>query len=277
MAFVKRIFMKTKMAEKNKSNKKGKSSSTKKKENTNKSASSKTTNKNNKSSNPTTTTINNSNAKTTSSSTKSKNPSTNRGTSAAQKAKFKELGLKIPCWLKCDYSAFHAFKCVGHMTKEQLKEVGLSNHRQKLWRQSGLIKEVFKNQNDGTRIVAYEMTQKGYNVARSEMFMSGFYTPQPRALEHDIKLASDYLARTPEERESWMTETELRNAFIAKVASGEFVKEPGKDYSSCDGAYVDSVSGELIFSEAIGRGYTTAMITAKTNFAGAFGGTIRKY
>ena len=43
MAFVKRIFMKTKMAEKNKSNKKGKSSSTKKKENTNKSASSKTT------------------------------------------------------------------------------------------------------------------------------------------------------------------------------------------------------------------------------------------
>ena len=271
MAFVKRILMKTKQAEKSKAEKKGKKTSSKKgakKETT----SLKTDSKKN---NPKTTS--NSTTQTTSSSTKSKNPSTNRGTSTAQKNKFKELGLKMPCWLKCDYSAFHAFKCVGHMTKDQLKQAGLSNHRQKLWRQSGLIKEVFKNQNDGTRIVAYEMTQKGYNIARSEMFLSGFYTPQTRALEHDIKLASDYLARTDEERESWMTETELRNAFIAKVNSGEFVKEQGKDYSSCDGAYVDSVSGELIFSEAIGRGYTASMITAKENFAGAFGGTIRKY
>ena len=266
MTFVKRIFMKTKQAEKSKAEKQGKTTSAKKRNKTEtvspRTASKKT------------------NSTTTSSSTsqtKSKNPSSNRGTSTAQKNKFKELGIKMPCWLKCDYSAFHAFKCVGHMTKEQLKQAGLSNHRQKLWRQSGLIKEVFKNQNDGTRIVAYEMTQKGYNIARSEMFLSGFYTPQTRALEHDIKLASDYIARTEEERESWMTETELRNAFIAKVNSGEFVKEEGKDYSSCDGAYVDSVSGELIFSEAIGRGYTASMITAKENFAGAFGGTIRKY
>lgn len=264
MVFIKRILMKTKMAEKNKPNKKGKSTSNKK-ENTKKSASSKTT------------TNSTPNTKATSSSTKSKNQSSNRGTSAAQKTKFKELGLKMPCWLKCDYSAFHAFKCVGHMTKEQLKQAGLSNHRQKLWRKSGLIKEVFKNQNDGSRIVAYEMTQKGYNVARSEMFMSGFYTPQPRALEHDIKLAGDYLARNFEERESWVTETELRSAFIAKLNSGEFVKEAGKNYSSCDGAYIDSSSGELVFSESIGRGYTAAMISAKTNFAEAFGGVIRRY
>lgn len=267
MAFVKRIFMKTKQAEKSKSEKKGKKTSSKKE-----TSSPKIDNKKN---NPKTTSS--STSQTTSDSTKTKNSSTNRGTSTAQKNKFKELGLKMPCWLKCDYSAFHAFKCVGHMTKEQLKQAGLSNHRQKLWRQSGLIKEVFKNQNDGSRIVAYEMTQKGYDIARSEMFLSGFYTPQPRALEHDIKLAGDYLARTPEERESWVTETELRSAFIAKVNSGEFVKEAGKDYSSCDGAYIDSSSGELVFSESIGRGYTAAMISAKTNFAEAFGGTIRQY
>lgn len=190
---------------------------------------------------------------------------------ATKVKKQKEYKSKIPCLLNVDYRVFHAWKCCGILSREQLSELGFTNHRLKLYKKSGWIKEVVKNDNNGNQIKGGYLSRDGYEFARKELFMSGFYSPQLSSIEHDLKMGGTYISLTEEERQSWVTETELRTMYSAKVASGEIVEEEGKHYSTCDGAYIDS-NGEIQMVEVIGSGYTKAMIVAKKNFCSAMGG-----
>lgn len=177
--------------------------------------------------------------------------------------------VQIPCLLNVDYAVFNAFRCVGIMGKDELLALGLKPHRYKKYKQSGWIKEVVKNNNDGTKVKGTCLTRAGYEFARTELYLTGFYTPQLRAIEHDLEMSKFYVGLTKEERDSWMTETELKIMFAQKVETGEFVKEERADYSACDGAFIDRY-GEIQIAECIGKGYTQQMIQAKQNFASAF-------
>lgn len=115
-----------------------------------------------------------------------------------------------------DKLAFTALSNCGHISTTQLKQCGLADSRIKNYIRDGLIvKVVFKQGNSIGE--AYKLTKEGRELAESKWALRGHYHAQ--SPKHDLALANKYFSLSEQQRDSLMTETQIRDLFIEKLQS----------------------------------------------------------
>lgn len=105
-----------------------------------------------------------------------------------------------------DKIAFNALSKVGHATTSQLKSCGLADSRIKNYVRDGLVQKVAHNGGE-----AYKLTRAGRELATNNWGIKDHYHAQ--SVNHDLGLANKYFSLTDEQRDTWKTETELRDQF----------------------------------------------------------------
>ncbi len=134
-----------------------------------------------------------------------------------------------------------------------MNETGITANRLRTYTELGIIERVVDPRYDDTfrtTVFGREFINRTYGI---ECYASnGCY--------HDRKLYEYYLSLPEEQKASWVSESELREAW-----------KPTQEQSVCDGAYYDD-SGTLIVVEAITSNYTQEDIVRHESYATAIGG-----
>ena len=113
-----------------------------------------------------------------------------------------------------DKKAWNALRVTGHMTRRQLEEF-IGRTRVEHYVKDGLwAKEI--EIKDGVRIIGYTPTAKGIRFAKSHLNLDQFYSS--KSVHHDIKLADFYMSKSQEVRDTFKSETELRNEFRSMMS-----------------------------------------------------------
>lgn len=146
---------------------------------------------------------------------------------------------------------------VGVSTSEQAKRyLSLSDDRLKKLENSGYIKRenlVIR----GISKTVYTLDNHGQKYCKEQIGLGKLYHWNSRQLPHDLKLAEAYYSFPIEVRHTWRNETDLLHEFTAGA--------PGTVPVLVDATI--QIGSETIAIEAIGKGYTQAMIQAKIDFA----------
>lgn len=104
-------------------------------------------------------------------------------------------------------------KC-GHCSRSNLNTYIADKRIKNYVRDNLITKEVF-NKNNGEQIVAYKLTTQGREFLEKEWNVKNHYIAQ--SVVHDLGIANKYFSLTDSEKESWKTETEIRQEFREKL------------------------------------------------------------
>lgn len=109
-----------------------------------------------------------------------------------------------------DQKAFMSVDRCGHVTHEQLKNFVKDSRIKNYVRDGYMTREVFTKPN-GTVMEGYKLTRRGREFVEKNY---GFRDHQhSQSLNHDLGIANKYFSLNEEQRETWRTETQLRNDF----------------------------------------------------------------
>lgn len=137
-----------------------------------------------------------------------------------------------------DRLAFTALSKVGHVTREHLKMCGLADSRIKNYIKDGLIEKVaYKTGNEAGE--CYKLTRAGRELAERQWAIRGHYHAQSPL--HDLSLANKYFSLPDHLRDTWMTETQVRDMFQEKLSQ---LREQGEEQLSK--MYEDMLNKSLI-------------------------------
>lgn len=171
-----------------------------------------------------------------------------------------------------DNNMFYAYSRVGYLHGDDIRSFGISAKRLNDYECEGYTQKVpYVDRDTGAERYAYQLTQKGKELARendTEGRISNFYKSN---IDHDIALNKVYFGLSQEERDSWITESQVRECLNEAIErckdtdEGRYnelktMQENGL-ISPTDGGYMRN--GELILIESITRNYTDAQISAK--------------
>ena len=172
-----------------------------------------------------------------------------------------------------DRLAFTAMSRVGHVTKDHLKSCGLADSRIKNYLKDGLIEKVaYKDGNKAGE--CYKLTRAGRELAERQWAIRGHYHAQSPL--HDMSLANKYFSLPDHLRDTWRTETEIRDMFFEKLSQ---MREQGEEQlakqyedmlmkgliSMPDALYVNE-QGVSVSYEVITNSYGQAELQAKEAF-----------
>lgn len=183
-----------------------------------------------------------------------------------------------------DIRALSALARCGYVTTDQLKENGLRDKRIRSYCKDGLVERVTHSRPGSPEAdrECYRLTQAGRDLCREELSISRLYNAQNPA--HDLCLSARYHALTPEERDTWKTESECRDIFADHLRQ---LRDQGEEeraqelwekldegrISMPDAIYTRS-DGVTVAYEVITNNYGEAEIAAKEETAEALGVTI---
>lgn len=158
----------------------------------------------------------------------------------------------------------------GHVSLEQLNQCGLADSRiGNLVRDGHFEKVAYKQQ--GRVRECYKLTKFGRETAARNWGLERSYRAQSPA--HDLALAEKYFSLPEEMRETWSTESQIRDRFMeqlsvlrdqgkeAEVALYEKMLERGL-ISMPDASYVND-NGETVAYETITNSYGEDELQAK--------------
>lgn len=129
----------------------------------------------------------------------------------------------ITQFFKRDKDAFTAMSRVGHITKEHMKNCNIADSRIKNYIRDGLIERVAYKTNTTTGY-AYKLTRQGREVAERNWGVNNHYHAQ--SATHDLSIANKYFSLSEDQKQTWVTETELRYRFEAKLQE---LKDQGQE------------------------------------------------
>lgn len=153
---------------------------------------------------------------------------------------------------------------VGSFTKEQIqKEWSINDSRLRQMLNSNYLK---------MHRGKYTIGEKGKEYCRS-IGMRNQY--KKSSFQHDNRLADVYLGYSREEREGWMTESELRQYASKQPGYNDFKKRMIKIHSrgkfqATPDAAIKTKDGKLIAIEVVTRNYSDEAIIQKNEFAKQF-------
>ena len=179
---------------------------------------------------------------------------------------------KIKNFYNRDRLALTSISKCGHVKESQLKNF-IANKRISNYVKDNLVtKEVF-NKNNGIQLVAYKLTKEGKNLLEKEWGVKNHYNAQ--SINHDLGISNKYFSLNEVQRESWRTETELRQAFEErleeiKIENFDRYKEINKMLgdkliSTPDCLYQSEIGIETCF-EVTTNSYGEVELEAKENF-----------
>ena len=178
-----------------------------------------------------------------------------------------------------DRQAWNALRVCGHMTRRQLEEF-IGRARVEHYVKDGLWTKDIEIK-DGVRIIGYTPTPHGIRFAKAHLHLDEFYSS--KSVHHDIVLSDLYMSKPQEVRDTFKSETQLRNEFRAMLTDLKET-EPTKHYelaemwrkgeiSTPDMAYtevrykgVEEIVEEICY-ESVTKNYKHSEIEAKRTFA----------
>lgn len=171
-----------------------------------------------------------------------------------------------------DQKALLAVSKCGYVSHTNLKNFVADSRIKNYCRDGYIIKETVTKPN-GEVLEGYKLTKQGRDFVAKEYGFKDHYHAQ--SLNHDLKLADKYLSLTEQERETWKTETQLRNEFEEKLNQLYKVDyeryneireqlEQGK-ISMTDCSYISEKGIEIAY-EIITNSYGQQEIEAKEKF-----------
>lgn len=112
-----------------------------------------------------------------------------------------------------DIQAIKSLGRCGYVNHNQLNTF-LKDNRISNYQKEGLItKDIFRDHNNNS-IVAYKLTDKGKDLA----IRNGVNKPyMAQSIKHDMNIADKYFSLNEQERETWKTETEIREKFLEEL------------------------------------------------------------
>lgn len=180
-----------------------------------------------------------------------------------------------------DTRALGALARCGYVTEDQLKQAGLRDKRISSYEKDGLVERSIYSQ-PGSREEdqpVYRLTAVGRDLCRRELCMTHLYSAQNPG--HDLAIADRYFSLTPEERDTWKTESECRDIFAEYIRQ---LRDRGEEeraeelwnklqdglLSMPDAIYQPQGGPEICF-EVVTNGYGQEEIQAKEDTAQALG------
>ena len=104
-------------------------------------------------------------------------------------------------------------KC-GHVRESELKNFIADKRINNYLKDNLVTREVF-NKNNGEQLVAYKLTKEGKKLLEREWGVKNHYNAQ--SINHDLGISNKYFSLNEDKRETWKTETELRQEFEEKL------------------------------------------------------------
>lgn len=129
----------------------------------------------------------------------------------------------ITQFFKRDKDAFTSMSKVGHITQQQMKSCNVTESRIKNYIRDGLVERVAYKTNKTTDY-AYKLTRQGRELAERNWGVNNHYHAQ--SINHDLSIANKYFSLSEEQRQTWKTETELRDKFEEKLQD---LKDQGEE------------------------------------------------
>lgn len=179
---------------------------------------------------------------------------------------------KIKNFYNRDRLALSSISRTGHVRESELKNFIADKRISNYVKDNLVTKEVF-NKNNGEQLVAYKLTKEGKLLLEREWGVKNHYNAQ--SINHDLGISNKYFSLPDEKRESWKTETELRQEFeekLQEIKSVDFDRYEEinkmleeKLISTPDGAYISETGIETYF-EVITNSYGQTDIEAKERF-----------
>lgn len=179
---------------------------------------------------------------------------------------------KIKIFYNRDRLALTSISKCGHVRESELKNFIADKRISNYVKDNLVTKEVF-NKNNGEQLVAYKLTKQGKQLIEKEWGVKNHYNAQ--SVNHDLGISNKYFLLPDEKRESWKTETELRQEFeekLQEIKSVDFDRYEEinkrleeKLISTPDGAYISETGIETYF-EVITNSYGQMEIEAKEKF-----------
>lgn len=177
---------------------------------------------------------------------------------------------------KKDEKMLKAFRACHYLSRDMLKEkLGMSDHRVGNFEKDGYIEKIaFFDAKQNQVIDVFRLTADGRNFIEKSLNLTDCY--KSNSISHDFQLAGKYMNCSEAERETWKTETELRNNY--KEMIDNLLENDRKEYdrlqeylqqneiSSIDGSYISDETGMEISTEVITDSYGREEIEAKVTF-----------
>ena len=167
-----------------------------------------------------------------------------------------------------DKEVFEAVCKVGHIRREHIESLRVNNNRINTYVKEGYMKkEVHKG------VESFKLTKEGHSIAEKEMYIYDHYKAQSH--NHDLGVADKYFSLDYRVRDTFKSETELKNQFkehIEKVSvvDKERAEKLENDYrekriSVPDCSFVGE-NGTPVAFEIVTANYSKAEIQAKEEF-----------
>lgn len=179
---------------------------------------------------------------------------------------------KIKNFYNRDRLALTSISKCGHVRESELKNFIADKRISNYVKDNLVTREVF-NKNNGEQLVAYKLTKQGKQLIEREWGVKNHYNAQ--SINHDLGISNKYFSLTEEQRETWKTETELKQELEErlqeiKISNYERYEEinkmlEAKLISTPDCSYEIETGIEEIF-EVITNSYSEVDIQCKLNF-----------
>lgn len=171
-----------------------------------------------------------------------------------------------------DQKALMSVSRCGHVTHQQLKNFVADSRIKNYIRDGYMTREVFTKPN-GITMEGYKLTRQGREFVEKNY---GFRDHQhAQSLNHDLGIANKYFSLTEEQRETWRTETELRNLFeeqLNNLYKTDYdcyteIREQleNREISMPDCSYINEQGVEICF-EVITNSYGIPELQAKERY-----------
>lgn len=172
-----------------------------------------------------------------------------------------------------DKLAFTALWKTGIVRAEALKEhCNVADGRIKNYVRDGYAEKIlYKDRKEFKE--AYTLTRKGREHAERQWQLRDHYHAQTKSPYHDLALSDKYFSLPEQVRDTWRTESQVRNQFLEKL---EQLREQGNeqladmyydmfkshDFSMPDAVYTNEQGVEVAY-ELVTDNYTSQQLLAK--------------
>jgi predicted transcriptional regulator len=151
---------------------------------------------------------------------KTKNIASNGGVIMARKKQY------MAQFFYRDKLVFSALSRTGIARTEDLKKhCNVTDGRIKNYVRDGYMEKILYKEDKEIK-EAYTLTTKGRDLAEREWNLRDHYHAQTKSPYHDLQLSEKYFSLSEQERDTWRTESQVRNEFLEKL---EQLRERGEE------------------------------------------------
>ncbi|MCC0665438.1 hypothetical protein [Clostridioides sp. ZZV15-6597] len=172
-----------------------------------------------------------------------------------------------------DEKALLSVSRCGYVSHNNLKEY-IAEKRILNYVRDGLVTKESFSKNNGEQLIGYKLTADGRKFVEREY---GFKDHQiAQSLNHDLGISNRYFSLSQEERDTWKTETQIKEEFQQRLEEirdvdydrfeeiNKLLEE--RQISAVDCSYEEKETGIEVYFEVITNSYGKAELEAKKRF-----------